>query len=280
MSAQGEAVTILLRLSSATLDELGRALSAGTLRHGFSRQALLPFAGEYAGEVEQAFRSLAMAGFNLPMAGLLCDSLGRALAERDAAQRNVQLVLSGPEVAGTPVVDTKTTVMSLFEEAASEVIISSYVFHEAAEFFQRLAEKHDADPAFRVVFLLDLSHRRTSAREPAAILAPAFLTEFRKKHWPGQRVPEIWYDPRAFAPEETGGGVLHAKTVIVDRTAAFITSANFTGAAQTRNIEAGVLLREPRIIARLHAYFTGLMSEGILRRFPEHRESSPRLLPT
>ena len=265
MSAQGEAVTILLRLSSATLDELGRALSAGTLRHGFSRQALLPFAGEYAGEVEQAFRSLAMAGFNLPMAGLLCDSLGRALAERDSAQRNVQLVLSGPEVAGTPVVDTKTTVMSLFEEAASEVIISSYVFHEAAEFFQRLAEKHDADPAFRVVFLLDLSHRRTSAREPAAILAPAFLTEFRKKHWPGKRVPEIWYDPRAFAPDETGGGVLHAKTVIVDRTAAFITSANFTGAAQTRNIEAGVLLREPRIIARLHAYFTGLMSEGILR---------------
>ena len=104
MSVHHEAVAVLLRLPSATLGELGRALSGGTLRHGFSRQALQPFVGDQAGEVEQALRGIAE-GFNLPTAGLLCDSLGRALAERDAAERDIQLVLSGPEVAGTPVAE-------------------------------------------------------------------------------------------------------------------------------------------------------------------------------
>ena len=266
MSLEDEAVRVLLRLPSATLGELGRALSAGTLRHGFSRQALQPFAGDQAGEVENALRSLAAAGFTLPTAGLLCESLGRALAERDAAERDIQLVLSGPEVASTPVVDTRTTVMSLFEEATGEVVISSYVFHEAAEFFRRLAEKHDASPDFRVTFVVDLSHRRGSGKQPASVIAQAFAEDFRKKHWPGRRVPEIWHDPRAFDAAKSGGGVLHAKTVIIDRKTALITSANFTGAAQTRNIEAGVLIRYPRIAARLHAYFFGLVTSGALRR--------------
>jgi phosphatidylserine/phosphatidylglycerophosphate/cardiolipin synthase-like enzyme len=266
MSAQDEAVGVLLRLPSTTLAELGRALSGGTLRHGFSRQALLPFAGDQAGEVEQALRSLAAAGFNLTTAALLCESLARALAERDATERSIQLVLSGPEVAGTPVVDTRTTVLSLFEEANEEVMISSYVFHEAAEFFQRLAEKHDADPNFRVTFIVDLTHRREASNQPLSLVAQSFAANFQKKHWPGQRAPEIWHDPRGFAAVESGGGVLHAKTVIVDRKTAFITSANFTGAAQSRNIEAGILLRQPRTAARLHAYFSGLIATAVLRR--------------
>lgn len=265
MSVQDEAVAVLLRLPSATLRELGRALSAGTLRHGFSRQSLLPFAGDQAGEVEQALRGITE-GFDLPTLGLLCASLGRALAERDAAEGDTQLVLSGPEVAGTPVVDTRTTVLSLFEEAKEEVMISSYVFYEAAEFFRLLAEKHDASSAFRVTFFVDLSHRRDASKQPVSLIAQAFASDFLKKHWPGRRPPEIWHDPRAFEATESGGGVLHAKTVIIDRKVAFITSANFTGAAQTRNIEAGVLIRQPRIAARLHAYFSGLIATGVLRR--------------
>lgn len=266
MSAQDEAVGVLLRLPSATLAELGRALSGGTLRHGFSRQALLPFVGDQASEVEQALRGLAAAGFNLPTASLLCESLGRALAERDGAERSIQLILSGPEVVGTPVVDTRTTVLSLFEEATEEVMISSYVFYEAAEFFQRLAEKNDADPNFRVTFIVDPTHRRDPSNQPVSLIAQAFAANFQKKHWPGRRVPEIWHDPRAFDAVESGGGVLHAKTVVVDRKTAFITSANFTGAAQTRNIEAGILIRQPRMAARLQAYFSGLISTGVLRR--------------
>jgi phosphatidylserine/phosphatidylglycerophosphate/cardiolipin synthase-like enzyme len=61
---------------------------------------------------------------------------------------------------------------------------------------------------------------------------------------------------------------MHAKTVVLDRKFAFVASANFTGAAQSRNIEAEVLLRhfKPRLAARLHGYFEGLIGTGVLRR--------------
>jgi hypothetical protein len=52
------------------------------------------------------------------------------------------------------------------------------------------------------------------------------------------------------------------------RRGVFITSANFTEAAQSRNIEVGVLLRQPTAAARLFAYFDGLMSTGILHQIP------------
>lgn len=266
MSTAQDTLTTLLQLPASALMQIGSALVDGILKYGPSSQSLSPFCGPRSAEVNDALRSLASTGMKPDALGLLCQGMGRALAERDDAERNIQLVISGPEVPGTPVVDTRTTVMSLFREAVSEVIISSYVFHEAAEFFQHLAERHDADPSFRVVFLLDLSHRRSKALEPASILIPAFCTDFRKKHWPGTRLPELWYDPRAFNPAETGGGVLHSKAVIVDGKTALITSANFTGAAQTRNIEAGVLLRQSRAVTQLHAYFAGLISTGILRR--------------
>jgi len=265
MSEHSAAVSVLLRLPASTLTDLGRALDGGTLRHGFSFQSILSFAGEQANAVEQALRVFLAAGFTLKTLGIFCESLGTTLAERDAAERSITLVLSGPDVAGTPVVDTKTTVLSLFEEATEEVLITSYVFHEAAEFFAKLAEKHDKNPKFHVTFLVDLTHRK-SIHQALPLIAQSFAADFRTKHWPGQRVPDLWHDPRHFDVADSVRGILHAKTVIVDRKIAFITSANFTEAGQSRNIEAGVLIRQPRTATRLHDYFSGLIATNVLRR--------------
>jgi phosphatidylserine/phosphatidylglycerophosphate/cardiolipin synthase-like enzyme len=53
----------------------------------------------------------------------------------------------------------------------------------------------------------------------------------------------VFYDPRAL-DLESPGGVLHAKAVVADDEAAFITSADLTEAALDRNIERGVLFRD------------------------------------
>lgn len=55
---------------------------------------------------------------------------------------------------------------------------------------------------------------------------------------------------------------MHAKCVVTDETAAFLTSANFTEAAQERNIEVGLLSREPRIAAALVESSTVWSSEA------------------
>ena len=89
--------------------------------------------------------------------------------------------------------------------------------------------------------------------------------------WPGEKLPELFYDPRSLDLETVKRSSLHAKCIVVDRRTAFVTSANFTEAAQTRNIEVGALIRCDRFAARLAAHFDTLAEAGLLRQVPEYR---------
>jgi phosphatidylserine/phosphatidylglycerophosphate/cardiolipin synthase-like enzyme len=59
---------------------------------------------------------------------------------------------------------------------------------------------------------------------------------------------------------------MHAKCVVVDEAATFITSANFTTAAQTRNVEVGVLVRDGDFAARVGSQWRSLTARGLFRR--------------
>jgi len=59
-------------------------------------------------------------------------------------------------------------------------------------------------------------------------------------------------------------GKLHAKCAIVDDTA-IVGSANFTDDAFNRNMELGVLLREPTLADALFSHFAELHQRGVLR---------------
>ncbi|MEO8367597.1 MAG: phospholipase D-like domain-containing protein, partial [Candidatus Solibacter sp.] len=98
-------------------------------------------------------------------------------------------------------------------------------------------------------------------------LIAAFAHRFRTDHWPSDRaLPEIYFDPRSLAVDAKRRAVLHAKCVVVDGRTAFVSSANFTEAAQERNIEVGVLVRSQVIAERLVAFFSALISTGAARR--------------
>ena len=86
------------------------------------------------------------------------------------------------------------------------------------------------------------------------------------KQWPGARLPEVFSDRRALSMERGPRAVLHAKCVVVDERWSFVTSANFTEAAQERNIEVGVVLDHPALAQALGAQFQGLRERGRFRR--------------
>jgi phosphatidylserine/phosphatidylglycerophosphate/cardiolipin synthase-like enzyme len=61
-------------------------------------------------------------------------------------------------------------------------------------------------------------------------------------------------DPQAEKP-----GSLHAKCIVVDNEQVFVSSANFTEAAQNRNIEVGLLVRSAVLSERLSRFFEALV---------------------
>ena len=61
---------------------------------------------------------------------------------------------------------------------------------------------------------------------------------------------------------------MHAKCIVVDNQELLITSANFTQAAQARNIEAGLVLRDEVTARRVVAQFDRLVELGRMLALP------------
>ena len=129
-----------------------------------------------------------------------------------------------------------------------------------------LARRMETTPALRVTLLLNIQRKKgdTTASEQ---LVRKFANHFWRTDWPGSSRPNVYFDPRAL-DQDGPGGVLHAKAVVADEEAVFITSANLTEAALDRNIELGVLIRDRAIALTIAGYFRSLIDRSLLEPLP------------
>jgi phosphatidylserine/phosphatidylglycerophosphate/cardiolipin synthase-like enzyme len=194
-------------------------------------------------------------------------------AERSASQEvhdRVELVWTGQEVVGSQSRDTSVVVRELFSTAKSSILISSFAVDtgkKAQALFGVLASRMDANLELNVRMFLNVK-RSHNNKLPESTLLKEFADTFRKEIWTGQRLPEVFYDPRSLAPGAYTKACLHAKCVVVDEERLLVTSANFTEAAHERNIEAGVLIDDPLAAKGMRSQFETLVAKNILRRVP------------
>ena len=176
------------------------------------------------------------------------------------------LVWSGPEVPGLHARDTRRVYDELLGSAERSIWASTYAFFDGPKAFEVLSRRMDAAPALQVTLLLNIErkHGDTSA---ADALVRRFADRFWTADWPGTRRPNVFHDPRSLAAARPAG-VLHAKAVVKDEEAVFITSANLTEAALDRNIELGLLVRDRALAATVVAHFRGLIDRGLLASLP------------
>ena len=125
----------------------------------------------------------------------------------------------------------------------------------------------DQIPQLQVQMYLDI-HRPQHDQSSPSELVRIFAERFVHKEWPGHRRPNCYYDPRSLVPDQAKRTSLHAKCVVVDKEEAFVSSANFTEAAQTRNIEVGVLVRSQSLARKLINHFESLAALSILKPIP------------
>ena len=190
----------------------------------------------------------------------------RAVEQARARVPVPDLVWSGPEVPGLHARDTRRVYEELLGSAERSVWASTYVYFDGPRAFAVLARRMDALPNLEVTLLLNIQRRRgdTTASDQ---LVRRFADRFWTTDWPGDARPDVYYDPRSLDLDGPAG-VLHAKAVVADGEAVFMTSANLTDAALDRNIELGVLIRDRALAASVTSHFQGLIDKELLSPLP------------
>jgi phosphatidylserine/phosphatidylglycerophosphate/cardiolipin synthase-like enzyme len=253
------------RLTSESLRALATALRSGRLSPPYTAAALSFYCPDDSrGAVAARMQHLAEEGLGPAHLALLFDTIVQTRDRAPSESKLVELVWSGPEAKGLANRDTGSVVRELFHSANDEVLLAGYAVHQGRDVFRALAERMDERPALRVRMFLDIQRHLGDVAPPEALLAE-FARRFRAKEWPGVRLPEVFHDPRSLALDTDKRSSLHAKCVVVDRRVAFVSSANFTEAAQVRNIEVGALIRSRTFAEQLAEHFEALAVQGILQ---------------
>ncbi|MFE4541564.1 DISARM system phospholipase D-like protein DrmC [Arthrobacter sp. NPDC056727] len=157
-------------------------------------------------------------------------------------------VWSGPSFPGDGD-HTTAAVAHLVDEAKEDVLASTYSASTTSPFVEALWRA--IARGVSVTLVLEGSRmEETAAKLQAKLEGARFLK---------------------YVPPAGQYGVQHSKVVIVDSSLAIVTSANFSDAAAHRNLEAGVLIRDPLFASRLRQRFTSLHKSGSL----DHLSSNP-----
>jgi hypothetical protein len=257
-------------LTDADLAALAGALRSGRLHPPFTAVAVQRYcASSSAAGVAAWLEQLHEEGMRPQYLALLPEMIARTRGRLPQQADLVDLVWTGPETLGVCNRDTGVVVRELFDTAEAEVVLAGFAVYQGQEVFKQLARQMDERPGLRVRFFLDVQRPPGDTSPPEELLR-RFAHRFRAKEWPGERLPTVYYDPRSLDPEAVKRSSLHAKCVAVDRRVALVTSANFTEAAQTRNIEVGALIRADWFATRLAEHFETLADVGLLKPLDLH----------
>jgi PLD-like domain len=260
-----------LSLSRPALDALVYALSAERISfpvHSVMLDSYIPPSLQQP--VSAELNRLRQGGMSLALMVYTLKLLIEEKKATQAQQDRISLVWTGTECPGSESRDTHIVVKELFSTAMHSVLISSFALDKGSkgkELFQPLAERMDANPHLNVRMFLNVQRKFKDAT-PTTMLLRQFAEDFRNQIWPGQRLPEVFYDPRSLSTDPGPKACLHAKCIVVDEARLFVTSANFTEAAHERNIEAGIMIADPVAARVLRSQFETLVVRGVLSQIP------------
>lgn len=259
----------LLALATNDLRVLALALHSGRLAPPFSAIALRRVVSQNSPEVLIAgLERLTEQGWTPSQIAVFLEGVVSDRAARRSLEDALDLVTTGPEIDGIDNRDTSVVVRDLFAGANSSVLIAGYAVYQGQQVFQTLADRMQERPELSVRVVLDIQrgHGDTSA---AYDISRRFAERFRSQQWPEARpLPEVYFDPRSLVPHGEKRACMHAKCIVVDQRHVFISSANFTEAAQKRNIEVGLIVSSEALAERITRFFSLMISNGSLERLP------------
>jgi phosphatidylserine/phosphatidylglycerophosphate/cardiolipin synthase-like enzyme len=165
-------------------------------------------------------------------------------------EQSTELVWTGPT---TPFVSTRRTeqvLLQVINAAEQTLFITSFVAYDISTIVKALNAA--VERGVSVSMLLELSNEYGGNIKFDAIGKMKSLIPFARLY--------AW---RERSDEFTGGSV-HAKVAVADEKMCFVTSANLTGHAMDRNMEAGLLLTGGNMPRLLKLHLTALISTRVV----------------
>ncbi|MCX7584906.1 DISARM system phospholipase D-like protein DrmC [Phenylobacterium sp. 58.2.17] len=180
--------------------------------------------------------------------GMLLGAARANAAARDAT--SIELVWTGPTTSAVPTRRTEQVLLDVIGSAKEELFLVSFVAYKVASVVDALNAAVRRGAAVQI--LIEASVGKGGSLDQDMIAA-------MRASVPGATLLS-WVN----RPEPFSEGRVHAKLALADDEAAFVTSANITGYALEKNIEAGLLVRGTDVPKTLRAHLHGLVATKVL----------------
>lgn len=206
-----------------------------------------PAARSALGAVMSAWRDTTLTG-DIVAGMLLGAAHTRQQIQRD---HNVELVWTGPTTPFVAIRRTEQVLLDIIRQAKREIFIVSFVAYDVPSIIAALNDAINRGVDARILVEASLTQGGSLLVDPVATMRSAV---------PSAKL-YVWTD----RPHPFTNGRVHAKVAVADGAIAFLTSANLTGHALEKNMEAGVLLNGGSTPANLRDHMFALIETKVIK---------------
>jgi phosphatidylserine/phosphatidylglycerophosphate/cardiolipin synthase-like enzyme len=175
-----------------------------------------------------------------------------AAYHRAKGEQEIELVWTGPSSKLIATRKTEQALLQVIDAAESRLFITSFVVYKISSIIKAL--ERAIERGVQISMLLEAGESDGGAVSIDAIA----------------RVKSIMPSVKLFSWIDKGedfiGGKVHAKVAVADENFCFISSANLTGHAMERNMEAGILIRGGATPSRLQKHLEALETTRVIVR--------------
>lgn len=200
--------------------------------------------------VDELVKAWKVCGFSADeAAGILIGASG--MYAHSAETQSVELVWTGPSSQLVPTRRTEQVLLQVIRGAKKELFLTSFVAYKVSSIIDAL--KVAVEQSVEVSILLE------SSEEHGGGLSMDSIAKMRDA-LPGARV--LHWRNRS---DRFEGGKVHAKIAVADGRECFLSSANLTGHAMEKNMEAGLLVVGGAVPISIHEHLKALVQSEIIQ---------------
>jgi phosphatidylserine/phosphatidylglycerophosphate/cardiolipin synthase-like enzyme len=223
-----------------------RKLSSSCESDALSGWATNPNAQARLSKLDGAWRDTSIPSEEL--SGMLAGA--SAAYHKAKAEQEIELVWTGPSSKLVATRKTEQALLQVIDAAADRLFMTSFVAYDVTAIMKALVRA--VGRRVKLSMLLEASDKHGGSLSFDALRK-------MKVALPTARIFS-WVDKTG----EFAGGSVHAKIAVSDEDFCFISSANLTGHAMERNMEAGVLIKGGSIPRSLHRHLEALATTNVI----------------